>query len=364
MANKKFNRILRGIWRKIENPALYVLAGLAYILLVISLIIINPLVVWVLALIAPRWVARLAYSDNVPWTISFDTTRWIRKFLPWRCRKCYMDEAANYSLFSSKDRVRFCGEVNKEIFSKLSCGEKLQVFDAYPDLHDYCVVNGISLCGHWFEIALKEGLVFKYALKNELTIDQWKILLESKSHANLVYNIIMHKTPSEQVLMMMARKSDDWFEYLIVMLKRHGISKNSINEMLKLLSVEKQADVKQALRAHRQVAQIKSTASCWQSDQSKYEAWFKTFLSNETAGLDFEAQAAMSTQQYKLYHETGYRLDAEACILILKGGARDLIETMFKLEDQHGLYNDEAKELVNLDKDLNDIFLMILNDKE
>lgn len=273
-----------------------------------------------------------------------------------------MDEAASYSLFSSKDRVRYCGEVNKEIFSTLSYGEKLQVFDAYPNLHDYCVVNGISLPGHWFNEALEEGLVFKYALKNELTIDQWKILLESKSHDNLVYNIIMHKTPSEQVLMMMANRSDNWFDYLIIMLKKHGISKNSINEMLRRLSPERQEDVKQALRTHRQVAQIKSAASCWQNDPVRYEAWFKTLLSNEgTAGLEIEAQAAMSTQQYKLYHEMGYRLDAEACILILKGGAWDLIETMFKLEDQQGLYNDEAKELVNLDKDLNDILMVVLN---
>lgn len=363
------------VWYNIKRGSKKVLRGIGtafavlfiLLLLFVSCAIFNPVVVWLLVLIAPRPIVALM-NDGLkePWDVwkaPFEYSKWLYRFVPWRSRKCFIDEACNCSKLTSDDKVRYCGEVEKTFFLKLTAEEKIKVFDTYPDLHDYCVVNGIQLHGKRFEMIVKEGLAFKYALKNDLTSQQWELLLGSKSHANLVYNIIMHKTPSEHVLIMMANRPDYWFEYLIIMLKRHGISKNSINAILKYLSPERQEDVKRALRTHRQVAQIKSVASCWQNDPSGYGDWFKTFLSNEGI-LEIEAQAAMSVPQYKLYHEMKYKLDSKAAMLILRGGTRDMIEAMFKLEDQHGLYDDEAKELVNLDKDLNDIFLMVLNDKE
>ena len=95
-----------------ENATYIALAAVTIILMMVSVIIVNPIVVWVLALIAPQWVARMSYKDGSgAWGgvvhLPFWANRWMWRVLPWRCRKEYIAQALDFEGFYSKDRMRF-----------------------------------------------------------------------------------------------------------------------------------------------------------------------------------------------------------------------------------------------------------------
>lgn len=103
MARKKF-------FEKATYVALY---AVTIIGMMVNVIIINPVVVWVLVLIAPQWVARMSYKDGsgalgVVVHLPFWANRWMWRVLPWRCRKHYMSyNLENFSKYSSRCRKKY-----------------------------------------------------------------------------------------------------------------------------------------------------------------------------------------------------------------------------------------------------------------
>lgn len=349
MAHKKF-------W---ENATYVALAAVTIILMMVSVIIANPIVVWVLALIAPQWVARMSYKDGsgalgAVVHLPFWANRWMWRVLPWRSRKCYMRyDFENFSKFSSRCRKKYFlesylfGELAEadKVFAKLYADEKAEIFEKYKDsVVDYVIEKGEDLSDEQFA-QLDYVQIRKYAQKhNGLNLKEFELLAsegKNKGAAETLRWLVYHYTPSFEQIKILAQNNLD--DILQKVLMEYGLEKSKVVWLKKLIADDKRwKKMSNALHWYSQILVLKSK-------DYTLEDWRELCAAEEICG---EAQCALNEAQYEVFHAAGQHLSDEAVIVLLQNRNISFAKKIFEFEPNNGLTSEDAKAIVEADPQL------------
>ncbi len=350
MARKKF-------LKKATYVALYVaLYAVALIGMMVSVIIFNPIVVWVLALMAPKWVARMSYEKGIgAWDlithIPFETNNWLWRVLPWRCRKHYMIyEFENFSKFSSKDRCEcflecYAGTLSiygyhssQDVFAKLNAEEKAKVFEKCKD---FAIEQGEILTNEQFG-KLNNQQICSYAKKHDgLDIEKFELLAKAKNKAaaDVLEWLVFRYTPSFEQIEVLAENSLD--DLLIRVIAAYGLAKGKVTELKNHISdTERWKKIELALRCNSQIKIVKS---------GKLDDWRHIC---ETEDICIGTQYYMTDDHYDVFHQTGHQLHDRAVVSLLQSRNLGFAEKIFEFEPNNGLNSEDAKAIVESDPQL------------
>ena len=328
------------------------------LLLVAMFVILNPFIVWVMALIAPKWVAETCYGDLSEgfWSmllgIPLSWQGWIGHLLPWRCRKHFVEE--RFDRYSSKDRMRLTLHEPSHFF-ELSDEEREKVF---------CCAN-IEQMREWMErgvemtlpmfralarVGAAEAIEYANRHNNRLTDEELGCVLSfGEDYAALV---IAKLTLSDEQLLLLA-KIPGSLGNLLAALRRQGCGKAAIPSIMEAVKTYARGNaeeaVRQALAEWRQKGQVSQLAG-------KPEL-FKLLLRSED-GLCSTAQVKMSVEQYRIYHECGWKLDKESIRWFFLYSA-EMTRAIFELEENRGIISQEIKDLVFSSPELSNLLLEV-----
>lgn len=348
MARKKF-------FEKATYVALY---AVTIIGMMVNVIIINPVVVWVLVLIAPQWVARMSYKDGsgalgVVVHLPFWANRWMWRVLPWRCRKHYMIYGfENFSKFSSKDRCEcflecYAGTLSiygchssQDVFAKLNADEKAKVFEKCKD---FVIKAGEVLTDEQFG-KLNNQQICSYAKKHDgLDIEKFELLAKAKNKeaADVLRWLVFRYTPSFEQIEVLAENSLD--DLLIEVIATYGLAKGKVTELKTHISdtdSERWKKIERALRCNSQIKIVKS---------GKIEDWRRIC---EIEDICVGAQYYMTDDHYDVFHQTGHQLHDRAVVSLLQSRNLSFAEKIFEFEPNNGLNSEDAKAIVESDPQL------------
>lgn len=72
-----------------------------------------------------------------------------------------------------------------------------------------------------------------------------------------------------------------------------------------------------------------------------YKAWYA--FCRSVSDIRVDAQKEMNTDQYKIFHEYGHKLDADAIVHLLWFGKKEMAEWIFSYEPKFGIQDDKIK---------------------
>lgn len=332
-----------------EGIGCYIKAALCIVLMMVSVILINPIVLWLLALVAPKWTAGMSYNAKsvLVFNLPFEGNRWIWRILPWRCRKEYIAQDSDFEKFCSEDRMRFfieCVKTDEEkakkLFKVLTPVEKRKVFSS---CRGFFVRVGESLSIEQFKTLISDDVEVYANSRNGLNAEEFDQLVnmidrETRPCAvvEVIRRIVNTFTPSFEQFKIMA-KSKALKDVLTMAIIKHGIDRTKVSELLEVVQDEDQNDVFKALSWHTQLMIVRS---------SNLDDFRNLCAVSDVAEF---AQSCMTAEQYKVFHDAGQKLSDKAVVNLLQTRDSAFAKMIFEYEPNNGLNSELAKAIVEAD---------------
>lgn len=327
------------------------------IMLVAMCVIFNPIVVWVMALIAPQLVTEKCYGDLSEgfWPSMIEIPLlwqgWIGHILPWHSRKHFVGE--RFSQYPTKDRMRLTLE-DPQYFFSLSNKEKELVFTYFKTSAEQrlkLVQQRVELSEEMFAKICRDGAesVLAYAnLRKGLSSNEFGIALNNCSGAELRKVLPCLQFSDEQILELV--QWEPYLDILLGVLERQGCGKQTVQQLLEYVrnysDNNAESKILKALSCWRQKAQVSQLA-----DKLKL---FKLLLKSEE--LCAAAQIKMTVAQYRIFNACDKRLDVAALLYFLKYGSTEMVKAIFASEPEWQK-NETADGLVKASPELSNLLL-------
>ena len=333
-------------------------------MLVAMFVILNPLIVCLIALVAPKWVAETCYGElSDEWwrlciEIPLSWQGWIGHLLPWYARRHFVEE--RFRRYSSKDRMRLTLE-NQQYFFSLSDKEKELVFAYFKTSAEQrmkWVQQRGELSEAMFATLCRDGAesVLAYAnLHKGLSSEELGIALNNSKGENLRKILPCLQFSDEQILVLA-----QWGQYcdiLLGVLERQGCGKQAVQQLLEYVKrysgKNAESKILEALSCWRQKAQVSQLAG--------YPMLFEQLVKSEE--LCLAAQVKMTVDQYRIFNLLGKRLTEAALLYFLKYGSTEMVKAILAGEPEWQK-NETADGLVKASPELSNLLLKVQLEKK
>ena len=301
---------------------------LGIIIWVLTLVFLNPLFLWMLGFICPKWIVRKAHRwckdfSDIGLYLYWETFKGIFDHLPWYARKHYINYAIGFDHADTKDQWRLFSEMTQEqkkaYVLNLNEDNKKVVWEKMHYMRYLLVGSMYMTCEQFREILdpLDKDALTAYLKKHpSLRADLLAVMRDCLDH------MVQHIT----------RYNNGMRDYLSQVLSSQ-IEDNGAPQELILGLAGCTPDVfncvKNAMEVYMERQAVLSSQKS--KDQSSWKDYCEYYANNQKK-MSVKAQIMMDGSQYEIYRHAGLELDEEAALYLLRHRDYDMAQKIFKYE--------------------------------